>query len=350
MTLLCRTAENLYWMGRYLERAESLTRLVREHTALLADLPTSVPLNWEPLLGIPGETEPFFSRFDRASESNVMSYLLADGANPTSLPYSLRNARENLRTTRATMPRGSWRILNELVQYATSSAELGCQRGYRHEFCERIIAGCQRLTGFLHGSMGRDPAWDFYQLGVHLERADMTSRVLDVRAGGLMSGPEEATAAVFRDSQWVSMLRSLDGLQLYRRVTGALVEGERVVAFVVGEPLFPRSIRGCVRGMASVFSSLPSQGRDPQELVPLTAVEELLDRPSGGRWTHDTLHQLSDDVQLALAGVHHAIGEAYFRLGEADGQTTSRPSRSSSPQPAPSPSPAQNQVQTVVSA
>ena len=207
--MLSRVAENLYWMGRYLERAESLTRLVREHTVLITDLPVSTGVKWDSLLAIPGETETFFQRFDTGGEANVMAFLLADASNPSSLVWSLRQARENLRTTRAAMPRGTWRLLNELVQYVNANVESGCRRGHRMEFCERVVAGCQRLTGFLVGSMGRDPAWDFYQLGVLAERADMTSRVLDVRAGALVDIDGDADGS-FSDSQWVSLLRSLD--------------------------------------------------------------------------------------------------------------------------------------------
>lgn len=313
MTLLCRTAENLYWMGRYVERAEQLTRLVREHTVLITDLPVSAGLGWDSLLAIPGETGPFFERYDRADEANVMTYLLADQTNPSSLVWSLRWARENLRTTRSTMPRGTWRILNELTQYATSSAELGCLRGRRYEFCERVVSGCQRLTGFLAGSMGRDPAWDFYQLGVQLERADMTSRVLDVRAGGLVTEIEDSGGA-FRDTQWVSLLRSLDGLQLYRRMTRSLVEGDRVVAFVLGERQFPRSVGACLTSARDLLAALPDiAGAEHARTATEQALRRLYELPASG-WTHQTLHAQADEVQLTLAAIDRMIGAAYFRL------------------------------------
>lgn len=313
MTLLCRTAEHLYWMGRYLERAESLTRLVREHTVLITDLPVSAGLGWDSLLAIPGETGPFFERYDVADEANVMTYLLADQTNPSSLVWSMRWARENLRTTRATMPRGTWRILNELAQYVTNSVELGCLRGRRHEFCERVVGGCQRLSGFLSGSMGRDPAWDFYQLGVLLERADMASRVLDVRAGALVSLGETNDAA-FGDSQWVSLLRSLDGLQLYRRVTRSLIEGDRVVTFVLGERMFPRSAGACLQSMSHLLAALPEVAGGAQARA---AADDALDRlaqlPATG-WTPASLHQQADEIQLTLAGLDRIIGSVYFRL------------------------------------
>lgn len=313
MTLLCRTAENLFWMGRYLERAESLTRLVREHTALITDLPISAGLGWDSLLAIPGETGPFFERYPVADEANVTTYLIADQTNPSSLVWSLRWAKENLRTTRATMPRGTWRILNELAQYVQSSAELGCLRGRRHEFCERVVGGCQRLAGFLAGSMGRDPAWDFYQLGVQLERADMASRVLDVRAGGLVSIGADDEAA-FRDSQWVSLLRSLDGLQLYRRVTRSLVEGDRVVHFVLNEGMFPRSVRGCLTSISDTLQALPEVAGADRARDAVGIALERLDRLPVEDWTYASLHQQADDIQLTLAGLDRIIGAAYFRL------------------------------------
>lgn len=313
MTLLCRTAENLYWMGRYLERAESLTRLVREHTALITDLPVSSGVGWDCLLAIPGETGPFFDRYEVTDEANVMTYLLADPDNPSSLVSSMRWARENLRTTRATMPRGTWRILNELTQYTASTAATGSRRGRRHDFCERVVGGCQRLTGFLAGSMGRDPAWDFYQLGVLAERADMTSRVLDVRAGALVS-LGDAGETSFADSQWVSLLRSLDGLQLYRRVTRSLVEGDRVVAFALTERQFPRSIAACLHGMTGLLDALPAiAGSEAARAATQAEIDRLDTLPTAG-WTPSLLHRQADEIQLTLAALDRDIDSVYFRL------------------------------------
>jgi len=313
VSLLCRTAENLYWLGRYLERAESLTRLVREHTVLITDLPVSTGVKWDSLLAIPGETESFSQRFDTGDEANVMAFLLADPTNSSSLVWSMRLARENLRTTRAAMPRGTWRLLNELGQYVNANVEAGCRRGHRMEFCERVVAGCQRLTGFLVGSMGRDPAWDFYQLGVLAERADMTSRVLDVRAGALVGIDGHADGA-FGDSQWVSLLRSLDGLQLYRRVTRSLVEGDRVVRFVLTERQFPRSVGSCFGGIADLLAVLPRlDGAGAARRFAGDVLDGLDTLPPSG-WTAASLHDQADRIQLAVAELDRLVGTVWFRL------------------------------------
>ena len=113
--LLCRTADSLYWAGRYLERAEGLARLVLEHTALLVDLPTSVPLTWEPLLAIPGGGHGFYARFERADEASIMQFLLVDEAEPVVAALIVAHARENLRTVRQVFPRSAWRMVNELA-------------------------------------------------------------------------------------------------------------------------------------------------------------------------------------------------------------------------------------------
>lgn len=317
MTLLCRTAENLYWAGRYLERAEALTRVVREHTALIVDLPTTVPLGWDPLLAIPGEIGDFWTRYPRADELAVMTYLLADQDNPSSLVSSLHAARENLRTTRAVLPRGTWRILNELVMYVTQGIDVGVRRGGRYNYCERVIAGCQRLYGFLAGGMCRDATWDFYQLGIQIERADMTARVLDVRAGGLVEVGDASAAAIYRDSQWLSLLRALDGLQMYRRSTGAMIEPARVVAFVLDDPHFPRSIRFCLDEIDRALKVLPPAG-DTLELS--QNVRLLLSQATETSWTGDALHRFADVVQQALVTVDGALSDAYFhpRLAPAD--------------------------------
>ncbi len=331
MTLLCRTAENLYWAGRYLERAEALARIVREHTALIVDLPTTVPLGWDPLLAIPGEVEDFRERYDRSDELAVMTYLLADAENPSSMVSSLQAARENLRTTRAVLPRGTWRILNEVVTYATQGIDSGVRRGGRNSYCERVIAGCQRLFGFLAGGMCRDATWDFYQLGVQIERADMTSRVLDVRAGGLVEVHDDAASAIYRDSQWLSLLRSLDGLQMYRRTTGAMIEPARIVSFVLDDPHFPRSIRFCLDEIDQALKGLPPAG---STLEASQNVRLLLARAGETSWTGDALHQVADVVQGALIAVDAALGDAYFHTHLAPLTPTSTPAAPEAPAPA----------------
>lgn len=307
MTLLCRTAADLYWAGRHLERAEALARVVREHTALMVDLPTRVPLGWDALLAIPGA--PGVSSVGN-DERAVMHALLADPANPSSLLATLTNARENLRTTRPVLPRGTWRILNELVTAARDGVDGGVRRAGRDAFCERVIAACQRLDGFLAGGMSRDETWAFYRLGVAVERTDMVTRVLDVRAGALVEGGTALERdGLYRDAQWMSLLRSLDALQMYRRTTGAMIEPQRVLRFVLHDERFPRSLRYGLDRVDRLVDDLPPSA--PVRDAALRA-RATLQAASPEPTTSSELSAFADRLQQDLITIDGAVTVAYF--------------------------------------
>jgi uncharacterized alpha-E superfamily protein len=307
--LLCRTAYSLYWAGRYLERAESLARLVAEHTALLVDLPTSVPLTWEPLLAIPGVNHGFYAQFERADEPSIMQFLLADPSNPSSLYRSLTDARENLRTVRQVFPPEAWRLANELAAFVETQAATGWRRGRRHRLLDRVIADCQRLAGVVSGAMRRDHAYEFFAIGTQLERADMTTRVLDVRAASLIESDGDGPASLFDEVQWLGVMRSLVGLYAFRRSTSHRVLGPEVARFLLSDPYFPRSVVFCLDGVADALSRLPVRD-GPAEAC--ARIRRRLAAVATTNWTKDTIRRMADDLQLGLIAVDTAVCDAYF--------------------------------------
>ena len=135
--LLARVADNLYWAARYLERAEGTARIVLEHTNLLVDLPTSVPLTWEPLLAITGSDGDFATRFERADEPTIIQFLVAADDNPSSLVQGIALAREDLRVTRQVLPREAWEAVNDLHLYVASHRAEGVNRPSRSRALSR---------------------------------------------------------------------------------------------------------------------------------------------------------------------------------------------------------------------
>ena len=214
--LLSRVAERLYWAARYLERAEGTARIVREHSNVIVDLPLTIPPNWGHLLGITGGREDFDDRYDSVDEVSIVSFLVADPLNPGSVYSSIGHARENLRTCRDILPAQAWNAVNDLYLASVRGAADGIQRRYRSRFLERVIAEHQRLLGILTTTMSRDEAYTMLRLGRHIERGDMVTRVLDVRAG-LLLGERPERAELYDDLQWSSVLRSLSALQMYNR-------------------------------------------------------------------------------------------------------------------------------------
>ncbi len=304
--LLSRVAEQLYWAARYLERAEGTARVVAEHTNLLVDLPTSVPLTWEPLLAVPGLRKTFDERYGTADERSIIRFLLSDRENPSSVLSCVTAARENLRTAREVVPRDAWQALNDQYLYVASHHVEGVDRRSRGRFLDKVVGENRRFVGILAGTMSRDPAYSMLKLGRNLERADMATRVLDVRAVVLLTTGDE-TRPAHDDVQWAAVLRSLCGLQAYHRQVRAPIDGRLTVDFLLRDPDFPGSIRHCLGEIEQVLGELP---RAEAPLAAARAASRTLEDVAGSPL--DRLHDGLDGVQLALAAVHDQVTATYF--------------------------------------
>ncbi|CAN5433868.1 alpha-E domain-containing protein [soil metagenome] len=305
-------------MGRHIERAESVSRIVNEHTNLLVDLPVDVESDWTALLTITGAKAGFSDRYDERGEVEVINYLMADVGNPGSVLRSVNGARENLRVSRQMVPRAGWECLNRLHLTATE-ATAGCAvRTRRMEVTEAIIGACQQLAGILAGTMSRDHAYRFWELGRLVERADMTTRVLDVRAGTLMSATTPAThppadRSPYEDVRWLGVLRSVAAQNMYQRSSSTSVQGEGVVAFLLDDPDFPRSIAHCAEQIERTLTDLPTRTE------PLSAIEvvrrSIAGRPEGAL-SAEQLHEQVERLQESLEMVHDAVRISYFSVAE----------------------------------
>jgi uncharacterized alpha-E superfamily protein len=306
--LLSRVAEQLYWAARYIERAEDTARVVGEHTHLLVDLPLSVPLTWEPLLAVTGARRQFDANYATADERQVIAFLLADRENPSSVLASVIAARENMRTAREVIPREAWQALNDLYLYATSHHAEAVDRRSRGRFLDKVVAECQRFVGIVSGTMSRDEAYQMLRLGRAIERADMTTRVLDVRAVALLAGRTAAADSPEHDEvQWAAVLRSLSALQAYHRRRRGPVSGHPTVAFLVRDPDFPGSIAHCLGEVEAVIADIPrSQPVDMAARAAVRTLAQVDDAPL------DRLHEGLDDVQVAIGVVHEAVQATYF--------------------------------------
>ena len=178
-------------MARYIERAENTARLVNTYHFLLLDLPRGTRVGWDILPVITGGYNQFSERYQRHDERNTVKFLLADSNNPSSLINSIAFARENCRTSREVLPGHAWEQLNELKLYADARIGDALPRRGRFSILTEIIHRCQQLTGLLAGTMTHDHAYDFIRIGRNLERADMTTRIIDVAAATLLNRRED---------------------------------------------------------------------------------------------------------------------------------------------------------------
>ncbi|WP_312914369.1 alpha-E domain-containing protein [Candidatus Competibacter phosphatis] len=198
--MLSRVAQNIYWMARQIERAEDTARIINVNSNLLLDLPRNTTFGWLPLIFIVGAEKLFFEKDPNrlADETAVVKFLISDRDNPGSIISSLAAARENLRTTRDTVPQDAWEQVNGLYIYARD--HVPTRRG-RFEFMRRVIHGAQQINGMLSGAMSRTAAYDFVRLGRYLERADMTTRILDVRSANLLPRASQPVVVESRQEQ-----------------------------------------------------------------------------------------------------------------------------------------------------
>jgi len=309
VALLSRVAEQLYWAARYLERAEDTVRVVRAYTEVLVDLPTSVVSSWEPLLAITGTGTLHAAHHDHADEASIVHFLVADEKNPNCIINCVALARENLRSAREVLPREGWQVVNDLYLYVAAHRSDGVSRRSRSRFAERVIADGQRLDGILSSIMNRDHAYEFLRIGQAIERADMTTRVLGVRAAALLGGG----ADVFAEVQWMGVLRSLSALQMYQRATSSPIDGQRVIDFLLHDRAFPRSVMSCLLSIRDSLGRLP---RGDQIAPVLEDVLSTAAQVSGDATDGAELDAETDLLQVALGALNDAMINTYVAVRE----------------------------------
>lgn len=305
--MLSRVANSVYWIARYLERAENTARIVNVNTNLMMDTPKGMSPGWEPLVMITGSQEIFERQFAEVSERNVARFLLTDAGNGISVLFSLAQARENARTVRDVMPREVWEELNNLYLYAKDNAQQGGTKKGRYEYVMKAIRGVQQLTGMMAGTMSNNMPYDFMVLGRNLERADMTLRILDVRSASLLPGA--AQLRPFDNIQWMSVLKSLSAYQMYLQYMGVRVNREGVLTFLLQDRYFPRSVYHCVLRVASALKDLPRHG----DVLPyVERMQDVISELDVSELDPSALHDFIDAQEANLAEVGKAIAKVYF--------------------------------------
>lgn len=307
--LLSRFAESLYWAGRYLERAEATSRMVKVHTELFLDLPRSAGVGWSPLLAVTGSSEEFLGRHAGPEEEDVVAFLATDPKNPGSILTSIGQARINLRVSRVLLPSPSWEVVTDLHGWATATSAEAIDRRSRCQWMDSVISDCQLLAGQLAGTMCDDEAYAFLQIGRHLERADMTIRVLDVQSG-ILIGQREG-AAPYHDVTWMSVLRSLCAHQMFRRSARCGVSGPDALRFLLQDPQFPRSVEFCLTAASRALLQLPRAALPLGRCVQIQArLQDLVIADIG---SPGDLHELAEHLESGIGELHDALAQAYFR-------------------------------------
>ena len=306
--MLSRVAERVYRMARYLERAEKTARLINVHTALLMDLPGRMEINWYTLIRLFNAESVFRQHYDWATEANIMQFLIADRNNPASLASSLANVRENVRTSLDVLPEEIWEQVNQIYLLMNESLPRIGDRHKRQGFLREVMKHCQCIRGALDSHMSRDNCFDFMQIGKHLERADMSSRILEMTSL-LLSEERSDMIRKYEGILWTNLLQALSARQMYLQHVHSRVDGQRVIRFLLADEVFPGSVGYSMQAMARRMKYLatPDAPRNmAQGLHDYLALQDLSTIPA------EKVHTMMDHLQGQLGQLHGEIAKTWF--------------------------------------
>lgn len=322
--MLSRVAENIYWLASYLERAENTARLLIATNHMLLDAPVfssvspgSGParpgqgVDWPMLVTISGSHDLFAKTGKVANEETVTAFMSCERDNPGSILSSLIYARENLRTTRDAFPRKAMEYLNAMVHGFQERMREGLKdEGMRYKALDQVIQDSQKITGLLFSTMSRDSAFEFFRIGQTLERADMTTRILDVGAAGMGNMLRDPTMLPFVNALWLNVLRSLSGEQMYRHHVNPRIRWNQVADFLLLDRQFPRAFRCCLNTASTSLGHLINHEAPRAALKEVTSLLEQADVATMLR--ENGLPAFIDQLQIRLGELHMAINRTYF--------------------------------------
>lgn len=311
--MLSRVAESVYWMSRYIERAENVARFVDVNYNLTLGDTSSLADQWSPLVYTTGDHEDFVKRYGEFSRQNALRFLLFDDENPNSILTCIANARECARTVREVLPMSTWEQLNRFRMLVIEASNSGGAIEQPYDFCESVRTASQLFTGIAIASMLHDEAWSFIQMGQYLERADKTSRIVDVQYFLLLPSPEDVGTSI-DIGRWSSLLKSADALDMYRRTYGR-IEPSNVARFLILNPIFPRSIRFCVNQVQKCLATMrdidPTRGQVPSERL-LTQLSDRIETVTIEEIIEQGMHSFIDQFQGAINAIGNAVYEDFF--------------------------------------
>ncbi|HEY8835625.1 MAG TPA: alpha-E domain-containing protein, partial [Chthoniobacterales bacterium] len=244
--MLSRVADSLYWMSRYIERAENNARIAEVNLQMLLDLTNQHEADpnqqWDPIISSLEENELFASLYPTPDGKAVLDFVSLQKKNPNSIVSCLTRARENARTTSEQISSEMWEQINRLYLFAKSDTAKKLIRASPYEFFKRVITGSHLFQGITDATMTHGEGWDFIRVGKLLERADCTSRILDIKYHILLPSGEKVGGNI-DTIQWMSVLRSCSALEAYRKIYFGQVAPWKVAEFIISHSAFPRSIR-----------------------------------------------------------------------------------------------------------
>lgn len=317
--MLSRVADAIYWCSRYVERAENVARFIDVSLNLMLESSGNADRDWASLVHTTGDHELFQKKHGQATPESVTQFLTFDEDYSSSIASSVARARENARSVRDIISREMWQELNEFYLMVVQSVRPGVQPEDLIDFCARVKRGGIYFEGVTDATLSRGEAYHFANLGRMLERADKTSRILDVKY--FLLSPSQAQGQNGGGSPldlvgWTTLLNSASALQMYRQIHHVTTP-ETVSEFLLLDRNFPRSILRCVkRAQASLhaISGTPLGSFNSESERLLGRLRSELDYAKIEEIMEQGLHQYIDSLQLQLNDVGAAVQRQFFDL------------------------------------
>ncbi|MFB2978401.1 alpha-E domain-containing protein [Microseira sp. BLCC-F43] len=313
--MLSRVANSIYWLNRYVERSDNVARFIDVNLNLILDFPTGVAEQWEPLVLTTGDTPIFKERYGKASAENVIQFLAFDSEYPNSIVACLQRARENARSIREIISSEMWEQVNAFYLMVKEAAKEQTIAEL-HEFFTQVKLSSHLFAGVTDATMSHNEGWHFGRMGRFLERADKTSRILDVKYFILLPSVTDIGTPL-DEIQWMALLKSASAYEMYRKSKQHRIMPTRVAEFLILDREFPRSIQFClsqvaeslerINGTPEATCNMPvgrALGRLRAELE-YTTMEEIMEIG---------LHQFLDNLQQRMNEVGKKIFESFFAL------------------------------------
>lgn len=315
--MLSRVANSLYWMNRYLERVENTARLIESQLHMLLDLPSmrQDPNAWKPLVDITGDYEYYSENFESYNREDVIFFHSFDRNYPHSIISCITAARENARSVREIIPSEMWENINNLYLTIVEPGSRQDASKTPHKFYFNIKMACHLITGIAYSTMSHGEAWNFSELGRLLERADKTSRILDVKYFIILPRIDYVGSSL-DNVQWTALLKSTSSLEMYRKRFN-LISSKNIVDFLIFDREFPRSIRYCIHHAERAFFNISG--------TPFGVYDNDLARQFGkltGKLNYSHIdevmtvgvHQFLDEIQSDLNNVSTIIHDNFFAM------------------------------------
>ncbi|SMP58454.1 Uncharacterized conserved protein, Alpha-E superfamily [Neorhodopirellula lusitana] len=312
--MLSRVAESVYWMSRQIERAENHARFLEVTLHLILDQPENLVDPWDPLVRITGDEEWFKEKYGVANQENVVNFLAFDDEYPHSMLTCLRAARENARGVREKLSSEAFEQINEFYHFVNEASKnelLDRDSQFFDEVREHTI----QWSGILTSTMAQDTAWHFANVGRMLERADKTSRILDVKYFNLFYSLEHVGTAI-DDLQWSSLLLAISGFEAYRRDYHT-IDLDNVVGFFLFNKTFPRSVHHCVASAGWSLGQIDEasvQGVPRNSSKVLEALQQRLANTEVKEVLAIGMHEFVDGLQEELNAIGSSMSEDYFQI------------------------------------